>query len=297
MKIKEFAIIGINKGNGHPYSFSAIVNGFNKKLLNKYCEFNVIKKYLVGKNLPNSKFKKYKIKYIYTPNINISKKIAKSCNIERPIKNLDDLPQNISGIILARDDFKYNESVINFCTKRKISLFVDKQISKNRIFLLKNKLKLFNYGKIYGGSGLSFCDEFLKFKKEHKKKKLKISKIICISKGKWINYGQHLLDPIYDILKFDKNTFKQKIKNLNTIILKGKISNVDCEFKFKQNNYSNIKIDFYTNLGKKSVKFSNPYEAFSRMLINYFKKFDKRNKNNLKKIYCISKNILDGEKL
>ena len=46
MKIKEFAIIGINKGNGHPYSFSAITNGCNYETLSKYCEYDTIKQYL-----------------------------------------------------------------------------------------------------------------------------------------------------------------------------------------------------------------------------------------------------------
>ena len=82
MKIKEFAIIGINKGNGHPYSFSAIVNGYDKKELNKFCEFDVIKKYLIGKEFPDKKFNKFKIKYIFTTNMNISKNIAKSCKIK-----------------------------------------------------------------------------------------------------------------------------------------------------------------------------------------------------------------------
>ena len=297
MKIKEFAIIGINKGNGHPYSFSAIVNGYDKKELNKFCEFDVIKKYLIGKEFPNKKFNKFKIKYIFTSNINISKKIAKSCKIKYSIQNLNELPKNISGIILARDDFKYNEQVIKFCAKKKISLFVDKQISKNKNFLINNKLKLLNFGSLYGGSGMSFCDDFLKFKKEYKKKKFKILKIICTTKGKWINYGQHLLDPIYDIVQFDDINFVSKVLKTNTRILKCKISNVDCEFRFKENNYKTIKIEFYTDLGKKSVKFSNPYDAFSRMLINYFTKYDKRNDKGLKKLFSISKNILNGQKV
>ena len=57
---------------------------------------------------------------------------------------------------------------------------------------------------------MSFCDDFLKFKKEYKKKKFKILKIICTTKGKWINYGQHLLDPIYDIIEFDEISFNFK---------------------------------------------------------------------------------------
>ena len=88
-----------------------------------------------------------------------------------------------------------------------------------------------------------------------------------------------------------------KVLKTNSKILKCKISNVDCEFRFKEKNYKSIKIEFYTNLGKKSVKFSNPYNAFSRMLINYFTKYDKRNDIGLKKLFSISENILNGQKV
>ena len=71
------------------------------------------------------------------------------------------------------------ETILNITKKlsifalKKISLFVDKQISKNKNFLINNKFKLLNFGSLYGGFGMSFCDDFLKFKKEYKKRNLK----------------------------------------------------------------------------------------------------------------------------
>ncbi len=37
-------IIGSSSGNGHPYSWSAIFNGYDKSLMND-CPFDVIPKY------------------------------------------------------------------------------------------------------------------------------------------------------------------------------------------------------------------------------------------------------------
>ena len=41
--MKKIGVIGINDGNGHPYSFSAMFNGFDNDYLHKYCPFDLIK--------------------------------------------------------------------------------------------------------------------------------------------------------------------------------------------------------------------------------------------------------------
>ena len=297
MKIKKFAIIGINKGNGHPYSFSAIINGFDKNYLNKFCKYNTIKKYLIGKHNPRKQFNSFKITYIATQNTINSNKISKSCKIPFIRKNIKDLPKNVDGIILARDDFKYNNFIINFCLKNNISLFLDKQISKDIKFLKINKKNLLSFRKVHGGSGVSYCDEFIKFKKDLEKKKFVIKKIVCTTKGKWINYGQHLLDPIYDLFSFSKLNFSKIKKSYKSEILQTKISNIYCKFIFMGNKYNKIQLIFYTNKGKKIVNFNNPYTAFSRMLINYLKNYRTNNTVGIKKLYSISENILYGQKI
>ena len=45
----NIGIIGESEGNGHPYSWSAIINGFDYKFLNEI-PFPAIKKYLTNKD-------------------------------------------------------------------------------------------------------------------------------------------------------------------------------------------------------------------------------------------------------
>ena len=164
-------------------------------------------------------------------------------------------------------------------------------------FLKTNQKRILSFKKIYGGSGVSYCDEFIKFKKEYKKKKFIIQKIVCTTKGRWINYGQHLLDPIYDLFSFSKLNFSQIKISSRSEILQTKISNIDCKFFFKGKNDNKIQLIFYTNKGKKIVNFNNTYNAFSRMLIKYLKNYRTNNIVGIKKLYIISKNILYGQKI
>ena len=55
LKKLNFGIIGISKGNGHPFSFSEIINGINKDKFKKNCNYNVIKKYIFKNKVPNKK--------------------------------------------------------------------------------------------------------------------------------------------------------------------------------------------------------------------------------------------------
>ena len=41
----KLGIIGISEGNGHPYSWSAIINGYNKKKMEE-CKYESIPSYL-----------------------------------------------------------------------------------------------------------------------------------------------------------------------------------------------------------------------------------------------------------
>ena len=74
MRIKT-GIIGISSGNGHPYSWSAIVNGYDEKEMDK-CRFKVIPKYLkLYKNQPLNNVNV--VTHIWTQNYTESKQISK----------------------------------------------------------------------------------------------------------------------------------------------------------------------------------------------------------------------------
>ena len=79
-KIINIGIIGISDGNGHPYSWSAIINGYNKNYIDN-CPYPIIIDYLKKNNPPSKNFQNFKITHIWTQDINISKNIALIGNI------------------------------------------------------------------------------------------------------------------------------------------------------------------------------------------------------------------------
>ena len=55
MELKKLGIIGISDGNGHPYSWSAIINGYEPAKMEN-CGFPVIPRYLAKKTFHAENF-------------------------------------------------------------------------------------------------------------------------------------------------------------------------------------------------------------------------------------------------
>ena len=167
----KLGIIGFTPGNGHPYSYSAIFNGFDKKNLNKYCEFNLIKEYLPKFCKKKNLIKNAKVTHIWTQDINISKKIAKSSKIPCIEKNFKDLIGKVDGVIIARDDVRRHLHFAEPFLKKKIPVFIDKmlvlnsnqlkqfqKLSKSRLFMscsaMRYNYQILNFKNKKNGIGL-----------------------------------------------------------------------------------------------------------------------------------------------
>jgi len=61
----RLGVIGLSPGNGHPYSWSAIFNGYNLQAMEE-CGFPVIPRYLEKQNFPDDGIQSAKVTHIWT---------------------------------------------------------------------------------------------------------------------------------------------------------------------------------------------------------------------------------------
>ena len=74
----KLGIIGLSEGNGHPYSWAAICNGFDSVVI-KDCPFPVIPEYLSKKVYPDEFLTDIaQVTHIWTQDKILSKQIASS---------------------------------------------------------------------------------------------------------------------------------------------------------------------------------------------------------------------------
>ena len=185
----KLGIIGLkNKDNGHPFSFSAIINGYNEKYF-KLSNYKNILNYLKKKPKKSFGIKGVKITHAWTQSLSLTKTLCKSCNIDNAVENYKDMLGNVNGVIIARDDLHY--SISKHFLKKNIPVFIDKPLT--------SKIKELNFFKKYlksallmSSSGLRFANE-VNLLKKNQKKLGKIKSVNALVLNDFFKYGVHRL--------------------------------------------------------------------------------------------------------
>ena len=263
----KLGIVGLNNfDNGHPFSFSAIVNGYNKKYFKK-SKFKNILKYLQLKSKKNFGIANVKITHAWTQDPKITKSLCKSCYIKNCLKNYKDMVGEIDALIIARDDLHY--TISKYFLKRKIPVFVDKPLT--------TKKKEFNFFKKYIKSGMLMSTSGLRFSKEVNILK---NKIKSVGKIKIINacvvndfekYGIHMLDILDElkVLKVKKIVKSKKTEIVSYYCNNGLLINIFCLGKVSKifnlhivGSKKSLNIDINDNF----IAFKNTLTAFVKMV-------------------------------
>ena len=99
----KLGITGLSPGNGHPYSWAAIINGYDKSEMVK-CPFPVIPDYLFKNDPDNIGIPDVKVTHIWTQDAEISHAVARSSLIPNVVDDMADMIGEVDAVLFARDD-------------------------------------------------------------------------------------------------------------------------------------------------------------------------------------------------
>lgn len=190
----KLGIIGLSEGNGHPYSWSAIINGYDPVLMED-CGFPVIPAYLALRNFPDDSISNAQVTHVWTEDVNLSRHIAMAANIGTVVENFVDLIGAVDAVLLARDDSENHAFYALPFLKAGIPIYIDKPLSCK----LEDAKKLLSYqifpGQIFTGSALKYAKE-LQLSLEQVDNLGDIHFISAVVPKEWDKYAIHLIDPI-----------------------------------------------------------------------------------------------------
>ena len=290
----KLGIIGSSHGNGHPYSWSSIINGFNMALLEK-CPYRVIIDYL--KNQKIKQFPYAEITHIWTQNYNESQLISSITNIPNILDNFEDMT-DIDGVLIARDDYENHYRFCNFFLKKKIPIYIDKPISVK----VKDAEEIFKLekwkGQIFTCSALKYARE-IRLSDLEMKKIGKIKKIICVTPKSWERYSIHIIEPINELISETcriSKSFLNKESDKTTCSIEWD-NGLLTEFTSTGEDSSNISFKYVGELSEVNKVFNNPYDCFKRALIRFCFSIQKKKRMfNIDKLYRVLKIIELGIK-
>jgi hypothetical protein len=160
-EISRIGIIDSSAGNGHMFSFTAAINGYEKMLL-ETCPFPVIRNYLVNYELPLNKLSRIaKVVNVWMPEIELAKKVASFGRINQVCESWKSVVEESDAVIITNDDPTEERAIkIAYALTSGKPVFVDKVLSLDRNEL-EQILKMQRYpGQLFAGSGVSYSPDF-----------------------------------------------------------------------------------------------------------------------------------------
>lgn len=292
----NLGIIGMNEGNGHPYSYSALFNGYNPIELEKNCPFSLIKDYLPKQHKNENFIKGAKVTHIWTQDLNVSKNIAKVSLIENVVPKIENLIGEVDAVILARDDpWNHLEMAKPFIQKG-LPIFIDKQLTSTKEDLNEFMELVDEKYPLMAGSSMRFTKEVIDFKKNIEIGNIK--SIHGMSRVSWLRYGHHLFEGIAVIFGLDINWVRSLCSDEHHDIIQIRYNNkLNVILEFVDDVHLPIEFKcFSSNHPPISVPFTDFFNSFKRMMESFVDMINtKNNPIAYTEIVSIAKVILAGE--
>ncbi len=197
----KIGILGMTEGNGHPYSWSAMFNGYTKEYMDQ-CEFPVIPQYLYKQPEHTFGIPGAKITHICCTGYaerEMAEKMAKASNIPNVVDNPLEMIGKVDAVICATDIGAEHVERCKPFLDAGIPMFIDKPLVDNEEDL-KTFIKWRNEGKHFiSSSSLRYCKE-LEIYYENPYELGKLMYICRPMPKKYETYGIHALESIYPLL-------------------------------------------------------------------------------------------------
>ena len=194
----KLGVIGSSEGNGHPYSWSAIFNGYDPVEMEK-CGYPLIPRYLEQQDWPASQIKDAKVTAIWTQDIALSRHIAKAAKIEQVMSCYTEMIGQVDAVLLARDDAHNHLKFAEPFLRQGIPIYIDKPIALS-IDNLDKIYALEQYsGQIFTCSALRYSQQ-LALTMADRQNLGPIKKITAFTPKSWFKYAVHIIEPVLNML-------------------------------------------------------------------------------------------------
>ncbi|MGE0456275.1 MAG: Gfo/Idh/MocA family oxidoreductase [Vicinamibacteria bacterium] len=183
----------MSPGNGHPFSFSAIVNGFDPT---RFAEagWPVIHEYL-GRQPPDAfGFEGVRVTHAWTQDSEVTRRLCFACSIEHACLRLQDLVDSVDAVILARDDWESHAEMALLALDGGKPVFVDKPLTLDA-GELRRLAPYLEQGRLMSTSGLRFARE-LEPLRQNGQSLGRMRLVEGVVLNDLAAYGVHLLDAV-----------------------------------------------------------------------------------------------------
>jgi len=191
--VKTFGIIGVSEGNGHPFSYGSIINGYSPEGL-AASGWPGICEYVRRRHASEFGLQGWTITHAWTQDSDVTRRLCAACRIPHGVGDYREFLGKVDAVIIARDDFENHFQMAQPFLEAGLHVFVDKPLS-----LELSELSAFRpyleKGQLMSCSGMRYARELDEPRADlaaYGRLKL-IRGAIVLS---WERYGVHFLEAI-----------------------------------------------------------------------------------------------------
>jgi len=264
----KLGVIGMSEGNGHPYSWSAIVNGqYNDKEMAN-CGYAGIPVYLSA-NRDTLGIEGAKVTHIWAQERKIAEHISKACLIDTVVDKLEGMIGRVDAVMLTRDDPENHVAMAKPFLDANVPLFIDKPLA-----ITTNDLDYFKQqaskGKLLMScSSMRYATESQSVKTEMTSLG-KIELATSVGKKDWAKYGVHMLEGLFALLDDPKTVSVRHISSSHKDIVyiefeTGVLATVHLFYDITPT----FQISVFGQTGWRLLEYKNWYAMFRNNIIEF----------------------------
>lgn len=261
----RLGMVGINEGNGHPYSFAAIINGFNDEAMGR-AGWDFIHNYLRCRHPSEFGFENVQVTHVWTQDPEETTKIAQASNIVHTVANVEDMMDHVDGVIIARDDYQTHLPLAKPFLEQGKCVFIDKPLSVDI-----DDLRFF---RPYLESGQLMSCAAARYAKELDEIRGNINRFgqMKLIRGTVVNnmdkYGIHMLDGILGVTGFQAHSVScvearhtsMRVRNRD-----GSLMYIDALGETPKT----LQIDFWSDTNRFHAEVIDNFSMFRRLLADF----------------------------
>lgn len=194
----RLGVIGLSPGNGHPYSWSAIFNGYDVTAMEQ-CGFPVIPRYLEKQCFPDDAITDARVTHVWTQDAALSAHVAQAARIEHVVDNLTDLIGQVDAVLLARDDSDTRLAFARPFLEAGVPIYVDKPLALSRAEA-EALIGLQRFpGQLFSCSALRYARE-LGLTEAQREQVGPLHCVAATAPKDWDKYAIHVIEPLLQLL-------------------------------------------------------------------------------------------------
>ncbi len=264
----QLAMLGMIEGNGHPYSWSAIINGYNPAEMAK-CPYAAIPKYLGAQPLESIRVPGARVTHVWTDDPADAPKVAAASLIEHVVAKPEDVIGHVDAVVIATDDGNDHVRRARPFVEAGLPVFVDKPMAINlpdlRQFIGWHR----KTGRILSNSGMRYAPEIREAaaRREEFGDLRWITSFTCKT---WERYGIHALEAVQPLVGPGFESVQTNHRDGSDIVSVVHRSGVQLTLAAIHDAYGSFgAVHLYGTKGQIALTLRDTYNAFRGQLVAF----------------------------